>query len=111
MAMPPSPGYHRRIVDDELDAYVAAAPDVAVAIALEGARAIGKTSSAAQRAATSYELDDESQLAIVSADVDLALSRPAPVLIDEWQHHPPAWDRVRRAVDRRNPPGPFLLTG
>ncbi len=111
MAMPPSPGYHRRIVDDELDAYVAAAPDVAVAIALEGARAIGKTSSAAQRAATSYELDDESQLAIVSADVDFALSQPAPVLIDEWQHHPPVWDRVRRAVDRRNPPGPFLLTG
>jgi predicted AAA+ superfamily ATPase len=33
------------------------------------------------------------------------------VLIDEWQHHPPVWDRVRRAVDDRDPPGPFLLTG
>ena len=41
----------------------------------------------------------------------LALSRPAPVLIDEWQHHPPVWDRVRRAVDDHDPPGPFLLTG
>ena len=33
------------------------------------------------------------------------------MLIDEWQHHPPVWDGVRRAVDRHDPPGPFLLTG
>jgi uncharacterized protein len=87
------------------------APNVAVAVALESARAVGKTSTAGERAATRYELDDETQLAVISADVDLALSRPAPVLIDEWQHHPPVWDRVRRAVDRHDPPGPFLLTG
>jgi predicted AAA+ superfamily ATPase len=111
MRVPPSPRYHRRIVDDELDAYLESTPGVAVAIALEGARAIGKTSSAVERSATSYELDDESHLAIVSADIDLALSQPAPVLIDEWQHHPPVWDRVRRAIDRHDPPGPFLLTG
>lgn len=103
--------YRRRVVDAELDAYLGAAPDAAVAIAVEGARAIGKTSTAAERAATRYDLDDEAHLAVVSADVDLALSQPAPVLIDEWQHHPPAWDRVRRAVDRHDPPGPFLLTG
>lgn len=109
--MPPVLGYHRRVVDDELDAYLDPAPDIAVAISLEGARAIGKTSTAGERAATRYELDDEAQLAVVSADVGLALSQPAPVLIDEWQHHPPVWDRVRRAVDKRDPPGPFLLTG
>jgi uncharacterized protein len=107
----PAPSYRRRIVDDELDAYLGPAPDVAVAVALEGARAIGKTSTAGQRAATRYELDDETHLAVVSADVGLALSQPAPVLIDEWQHHPPVWDRVRRAVDKHDPPGPFLLTG
>jgi predicted AAA+ superfamily ATPase len=106
-----SRSYIRRVVDDELDEYLAAAPAVAVAVSLEGARAIGKTSTAGGRAATRYELDDEAHLAVVSADVDLALSRPAPVLIDEWQHHPPVWDRVRRAVDKHEPPGPFLLTG
>jgi uncharacterized protein len=109
--MSPGPSYRRRTVDDELDAYLQAAPDAAVAVAIEGARAIGKTSTAGARAATRYELDDETHLAVVSADVDQALSQPAPVLIDEWQHHPPVWDRVRRAVDRRDPPGPFLLTG
>ncbi len=109
--MSPAPDYHRRIVDDELDAYLQPAPDVAVAVALEGARAIGKTSTASERAATRYELDNETHLAVVAADVGFALSQPAPVLIDEWQHHPPVWDRVRRAVDAHDPPGPFLLTG
>ncbi len=103
--------YLSRVVDDELDQYLGAAPPAAVAVALEGARAIGKTSTAGRRAATRYELDDAAQLAVVAADVGLALSRPAPVLIDEWQHHPPVWDRVRRAVDDGDPPGPFLLTG
>lgn len=109
--MPPALSYRRRIVDDELDAYLDSAPHVTVAVALEGARAIGKTSTAGERAVTRYELDDETHLAVVGADVGLALSQPAPVLIDEWQRHSPVWDRVRRAVDRRDPPGPFLLTG
>jgi uncharacterized protein len=107
----PVPFYRRRIVDDELDDYLNAAPDAAVAVAIEGARAIGKTSTAGERAATRYELDDATHLAVVSADMGLALSQPAPVLIDAWQHHPPVWDRVRRAVDKHDPPGPFLLTG
>ena len=80
-------------------------------MALEGARAVGKTSTAGERAETRYELDDQAHLAVVSADVRLALSQPAPVLIDERQHHPPVWDQVRRAVDEHDPPGPFLLTG
>lgn len=109
--MSPAPIYRRRVIDDELDAYLEPAPDIGVAVALEGARAIGKTSTAGERAATRYELDDETHLAVVAADVTLALSQPAPLLIDEWQHHPPVWDRVRRAVDRHDPPGPFLLTG
>jgi predicted AAA+ superfamily ATPase len=103
--------YHRRILDDELDEYIASGRAVVVAVALEGARAVGKTSTAGERAATRYELDNDAHLAVVSADAGLALSQPAPVLIDEWQHYPPVWDRVRRAVDDGEPPGPFLLTG
>jgi predicted AAA+ superfamily ATPase len=103
--------YRRRIVDDELDDYLDAASRVTVAVALAGARAIGKTSTASERAVTRYDLDDDTQLAVVEADVGRALAQPTPVLIDEWQHHLPVWDRVRRAVDDRDPPGPFLLTG
>jgi hypothetical protein len=40
----------------------------------------------------------------------LAAASP-PVVIDEWQYHPPVWDVVRRAVDDDPTPGRFLLTG
>jgi uncharacterized protein len=70
------PAYRRRVVDDELDALLAGARRAPVAVALEGARAIGKTFTAVERAVTTYELDEPAQLAVVAADVDLALSRP-----------------------------------
>src|SRR4051794_32159361 len=108
--MPPVE-YRRRVVDDELDEYLDAESGATVAVALEGARAIGKTSTAGERAMTRYDFDDDTQLAVLEADVGRALAQPAPVLIDEWQHYPPVWDRIRRAVDAHDPPGPFLLTG
>jgi hypothetical protein len=27
------------------------------------------------------------------------LAAPRPILIDEWQHLPPIWDKLRRAAD------------
>jgi predicted AAA+ superfamily ATPase len=99
--------YQRRVLDDELDELMAGLP----AIAVEGAKAVGKTATAAQRAQTAYPLDDPDQQAIAAADLDRLLAAPAPILIDEWQHVPPLWDRVRRAVDAGAPPGRFLLTG
>ncbi len=105
--MPATSDYARRIVDDELDELSAALP----AIAVEGAKAVGKTETALQRAATVHRLDDRAERAIAAADVDRLLASPPPVLIDEWQHLPPVWDKVRRAVDARAPAGRFLLTG
>jgi predicted AAA+ superfamily ATPase len=99
--------YQRRILDDELDELMAGLP----AIAVEGAKAVGKTATAAQRAETGYLLDDPEQKAIAAADLDRLLAAPTPILIDEWQNVPPIWDRVRRAVDTGARPGSFLLTG
>lgn len=81
------------------------------AIALEGAKAIGKTATAKQRAATVHELDDERQLEVARADLDRIVDGKPPILIDEWQRLPPIWDKVRRAVDVNPTPGRFLLTG
>lgn len=100
-------GYVRRVADDELDELIQALP----AIAVEGAKAVGKTATALRRARTVYELDDPEQRAIVEADPDRLLNSPKPVLIDEWQYVPRVWDRVRRAVDAGAAPGSFLLTG
>jgi len=103
----PGAGYRRRILDDELDVLMGALP----AVAVEGAKAVGKTATASQRAAAIHQLDQPEHRAIVEADPDRVLQGPSPVLIDEWQHLPLVWDRVRRAVDAGVPPGTFLLTG
>ncbi len=102
-----APTYQRRIVDDELDQLL---PGVA-ALVIEGAKAVGKTATAMQRAATVRALDDPAQRAVAVADPARLLEGEAPVLIDEWQHVPDTWDLVRRAVDAGAPPGRFLLTG
>jgi predicted AAA+ superfamily ATPase len=96
------------VLDEELDELMAGLP----AISLEGCKGVGKTVTARRRSATIYELDDEEQLNLLAAH-QRALSDAAPgtVLIDEWQHLPEIWDRVRRAVDDGAPSGRFLLTG
>ena len=99
--------YLHRVVDDELDELLRALP----AIALEGAKGVGKTETALQRAATVHRLDDPAQRAIAEAAPTRLLEGAPPVLLDEWQRVPPVWDGVRRAVDAGAGPGAFLLTG
>jgi uncharacterized protein len=99
--------YVRRVVDAELDDLLAGLP----AISLEGPKGVGKTATAEQRANTVYRLDDPGTLEIVRADVNRLTSGTPPILVDEWQRHPPSWDVVRRQVDRGASLGSFLLTG
>jgi uncharacterized protein len=99
--------YRRRIVDEAIDALF---PDLA-AIALEGAKGVGKTATATQRAATVLSLNDPSERAALAGNLDLIVQVPPPVLIDEWQLQPSVWDRVRRAVDDDGTGGRFLLAG
>lgn len=99
--------YRRRIVDDDLDELLPQLP----AISLEGAKGVGKTATALQRAQTVYRLDDPGGRAIAESDVARLVTGAAPILIDEWQRYPPAFDAMRRAVDSGAAPGTFLLTG
>lgn len=102
-----APDYLRRVVDDELDELVSDLP----AIALDGAKGVGKTATASRRAATAHWLDDPAQRSIVGADPSHLTSGPTPILIDEWQRLPESWDIVRREVDRGASAGSYLLTG
>lgn len=99
--------YQRRIVDSILDELF---PHLA-AIALEGAKGVGKTATASQRATTILSLNRPTQRAIIEADLDYITQVPPPVLIDEWQLEPTVWDRVRIAVDEDRTGGQFLLAG
>lgn len=99
--------YSRRIVDDEIDELQAGVP----AIAIEGAKGVGKTETALRRCQTAYRLETATQRDIIVADPARLLQGSAPILIDEWQRLPESWDIVRRAVDDGAGPGAYLLTG
>ncbi len=99
--------YRRRILDEALDELF---PHLA-AIALEGAKGVGKTATATQRASTVLSLNNPNEHAALAGNLDLVTQLPPPVLIDEWQLEPSVWDRVRRAVDDDPTGGRFLLAG
>lgn len=99
--------YLPRTVDSELDALL---PGLA-ALAIDGAKGVGKTVTALRRASSAWYLDDPNQRAIVAADPTFSTAPPGGVLIDEWQRLPEVWDAVRRLVDRGAGPGRFILTG
>jgi len=99
--------YLGRVLEAELDELFAALP----ALAVEGAKGVGKTAMASRRARTIHALDDPDQLELATADPKRLLVAETPILIDEWQRLPQTWDLVRRAVDGGAEAGSFLLTG
>lgn len=105
--LPPETSYLRRVADDELDQLLGSLP----AIALEGAKGVGKTATAIRRARSVRALDDPATREIIEADPSRVVSGDTPILIDEWQCVAESWDLVRRAVDAGARPGSFLLTG
>lgn len=100
-------GYLERVVDRDLDELIEGLP----AISLEGPKGVGKTVTAARRAATVLNLEQARQRELIDAEPERLDAGPFPVLVDEWQRHPPVWDLVRRSVDRDGTAGRFLLTG
>lgn len=99
--------YLRRIIDDELDDLFGQVP----AIAIDGVKAVGKTTTAEQRVLGLLKLDSKSNRESIQADPELVRSRVRPLLIDEWQKVPEVWDVVRRLVDEDPVGGQFLLVG
>lgn len=99
--------YSPRILDNELDELLGSLP----ALAIEGAKGVGKTETASRRASTIHALDDPDRLTLAEADPKRLLEADPPILIDEWQRLPETWDLVRRAVDAGAEPGRYLLTG
>lgn len=99
--------YHPRAIDIELDELFPTLP----AIAIEGPKGVGKTTTAERRADTTFELDNPEQHQLLAADPGRISRPPGTVLIDEWQRYPAVWDEVRRSVDRDSRSGRFMLTG
>ncbi|ONM48717.1 ATP-binding protein [Nocardia donostiensis] len=99
--------YRRRVVDSELDDLL---PGLA-AVAVEGAKGVGKTATAQRRCEVMYALDNEQQRELLAADPGRLDRDSGTILIDEWQRQPSVWDDVRRSVDRDPRAARFILTG
>lgn len=99
--------YTSRVIEEELDELCGSL----AAIAIEGAKGVGKTETASRRAQTIHRLDDPEQLAVARGNPKRLLTGDPPILLDEWQRLSETWDLVRRAVDDGAPAGNFLLTG
>lgn len=100
--------YVPRIVDAQLTRALASSG----AVLLEGARATGKTRTAAEFAASQLHLDaTDSEAQLARTEPQLALPGATPRLLDEYQMVPGLWNEVRHEVDRRGERGQFILTG
>ncbi len=84
------------------------------AVLIRGPKWCGKTTTAAQQAASILYLDEpkskKQNLGMASIDPEKLLAGEKPRLIDEWQLAPVLWDAVRFQVDRKGR-GQFILTG
>ncbi|MDR0283571.1 MAG: AAA family ATPase, partial [Propionibacteriaceae bacterium] len=99
--------YLPRLMDEQLDKLLRILP----AVAVEGAKGVGKTASIGRHAQETFALDVDATRANVAADPAFVLHGAAPTFIDEWQRVPGVWDVVRRAVDAGAAPGRFVLAG
>lgn len=99
--------YRQRVLDEPLRRSLAAAG----AVVIEGARAIGKTTTGLNAAASFAFLDDPEVQQLVAIAPSSVLDGATPRLLDEWQLSPQLWNQVRRAVDASPQPGLFILTG
>ncbi|MCY4193179.1 MAG: DUF4143 domain-containing protein [bacterium] len=101
------PGYRERVIGADVEAALKRRG----AVLIQGARGVGKTWTSRDHAFSEVRLDDTDMLALAETDPDYLLSRPPPLLIDEWQYAPGLWNRIRRACDDRPGTGHFILTG
>jgi hypothetical protein len=86
--------YRRRILDDTLDLLF---PQLA-AVALEGAKGVGKTATATQRASASLSLHNPNERAALAGNLDLITQLPRFLNnVSAWRRfarREPAWSRI-----------------
>jgi uncharacterized protein len=104
-----------RHVERRLAAVAAARIAEEPVVALQGPRAVGKSTLVRELAdaagADVIDLDDLPTRAAVSADPTLFAAAPAPVFIDEFQHVPAILDAIKAQLNRDMRAGRFILTG
>lgn len=105
----------RRLVSRRLEQVARARLLDEPVIALQGPRAVGKTTLLRALASTHgvevIDLDDLETRDAVSADPGIFVAGPSPVCIDEYQHVPEVLDAIKAELNRDGSPGRFAITG
>ena len=103
------------IVERRLTAIVRKRLGEEPAIALQGARSVGKSTLlravARESEAAVIDLDDLDVRSAVQEDPMRFAAGPAPVCFDEFQHVPDVLDAIKAELNTRLEPGRFVLTG
>lgn len=100
--------YRPRVVDTELTARMIAMG----AVLLDGPKAVGKTRTAQEHAATFFRMDtDQAARAALEINPSQLLESAPPIVFGEWQEAPALWNLVRHAVDDHADKGLYILTG
>lgn len=103
--------YLARLIDSELEADL----EIFGAIVIEGPKWVGKTTTASRVSKSILRMYDstegEKNVELAKLNPSVLLEGSVPRMIDEWQDAPEIWDAVRVAVDDRQEPGQFILTG
>lgn len=97
------------------DSFLSDMLDAFGAVLIEGPKWCGKTTTAEQQSNSVVRMQDpdmrDEYFATAESKPSYLLQGATPRLIDEWQDAPMLWDAVRTAVDNRQKPGQFILTG
>jgi uncharacterized protein len=102
--------FRKRLMEQHLQTAFSAMP----AVALVGARQVGKSTLLRHLAptATAVTFDPIIDIANARRDPDLFLaSQPRPLILDEIQYAPEVVAALKRAIDRDRRPGQYLMTG
>ena len=101
------PDYRPRLAETDISSALSRVG----AVLIDGARACGKTWTARRFARSEARVDDPAVQLLAESAPATVLAGATPRLLDEWQHAPTLWNRVRRECDDRAEPGQFVLIG
>lgn len=99
--------YRKRLIESRIQRALKSSG----AVALEGPKFSGKTTTCKLFAKSQIQLITNEIIDVVKADPKVALIGDKPHLVDEWQTVPEIWNLVRKAVDDDSAFGEYILTG
>ena len=99
--------YYNRFVEKSIERKMKSSG----AVAIEGPKFCGKTTTALRYAASAVRLNTLRTIELAKLEPRNVLNGEVPRVIDEWQTVPEIWNEVKAWIDENPAFGQFVLTG